>query len=275
MATDSDIVITSIHNPSIRRARSLLGRKGRREERAFLVEGFRAVGDMLAAGARPEVIFFLDGAEERAWASMHLGVPMHPVSTDVLASLSDVPHPQGVVAVVPIDSLASRPRHDVWQEALILIADGISDPGNLGTLVRSAAGAGVTRILLSPRTVDPFNPKCVRAAMGAHFLVSLHTTTFGQIAQAVEPLPVVAVADAAGESTYDTVDWTRPAAIVVGSEAFGPSPEIMALATAYVRIPLVRGLESLNAGVAGSLLVLEAARQRRLVSANHQPFRES
>jgi TrmH family RNA methyltransferase len=85
----------------------------------------------------------------------------------------------------------------------------------------------------------------------------------------------VAVADAGGKATYDAVDWARPAAIVVGSEAVGPSPEIMALATAYVCIPLARNLESLNAGVAGSLLVLEAARQRRLASTNQQPDRET
>ena len=275
MAFNSGTVITSTHNPSIRRARSLLRRKGRREERAFLVEGFRAVSDMLAAGARPEIVFVCDGAEGRAWGALHRDLPVRLVSAEVFASLSDVPHPQGISAVVPMDAVADTPRHDVWREALILVADGVSDPGNLGTLLRSAAGAGVTQVLLSPRSVDPFNPKCVRAAMGAHFLVSLRQDTPGQIAEAVAPLPVVAVADAAGEATYDAVDWTRPSAIIVGSEAFGPTAEIMALATAYVRIPLARHLESLNAGVAGSLLVLEAARQRRLASVSQPLFRET
>ena len=275
MASDSGTVITSVHNPTIRRARSLLRRKGRRQERAFLVEGVRAVSDMLAAGASPEVIFVRDGDEERAWASLHHEVPIRLVSAEVFASLSDVPHPQGISAIVPMDAVPDAPRHDVWREELILVADGVSDPGNLGTLLRSAAGAGVTHVLLSPRTVDPFNSKCMRAATGAHFLVSLRQDTIGHIAETLALMPVVAVADAGGEVTYDDVDWARPCAIIVGSEAFGPSPEIMALATAYVRIPLARGLESLNAGVAGSLLVLEAARQRRLASVNQQPFRES
>lgn len=276
MAPQSGPVITSTHNPGIRRARSLLRRKGRYEERAFLVEGRRAVADVIAAGVKLEAVYVRDSGEDRAWStSLPPGLPVRFVSAEVLASISDVPHPQGVVAVVPMDAVSQEARHDVWRQDLVLVADGVADPGNLGTLLRTAAGAGVSLVLVSPRTVDPFNPKCVRAAMGAHFLVGVRRASLNDIGELLERIPLVAVADAAGEVDYADVDWRQPCAIVVGSEAFGPQAYITGLATAYVRVPLARNLESLNAGVAGSHLVLEAARQRRHASEGLQSVQES
>lgn len=260
-------VITSLHNPAIKRARSLLRRKSRYEERAFLVEGMTAVADAMAAGAMPEMVFVRDGNSELEWASRHTRATLvRVVTSEVLASLTEQPHPQGVIAVFPMDAVSDRPRHDVWSQDLVLVADAISDPGNLGTLIRSAAAAGVTLILVSPNSVDPFHPRCLRAAMGAHFLVSIRQASFEEISALVRELPLVLVADASGDLVYGEVDWTQPCAIVIGSEATGPTEAAMRLATAYVRIPLARNLESLNAGVAGSLLLLEAAQRRRHAS---------
>ncbi|MDQ3653855.1 MAG: RNA methyltransferase [Chloroflexota bacterium] len=265
-------VITSVHNPGIKQARALLRRKGRMEERAFLVEGARAVRDMLAAGVTPSLLYvratpgdriFLDDADPRC--------PVRFVSPDVFGGLSDVPHPQGIVAVVPMSAVTSAPRFDVWREDLILVADGVRDPGNLGTLLRSAAGTGVTEVLVTPNSVDPFNPKCVRSAMGAHFLISLRQLSWEPLFEHLAAVPVIVVADANGADEYDKVPWTRSCAIVVGSEAHGPNERVIELATAYVRIPLARSLESLNAGVAGSHMVLEAARQRRFAASVQEP----
>jgi TrmH family RNA methyltransferase len=260
-------VITSIHNPAIKRARSLLRRKGRHEERAFLVEGMTSIADAMATGAMPETIFVRDGQTERSWADRHAAqAGIRLVTAEVLASLTEQPHPQGVIAVFPMAAVSDQPRFDTWTNDLVLIADAIADPGNLGTLIRSAAAAGATLVVVTPNSVDPFHPRCVRAAMGAHFLISIRQPTYGEIDDLVAPLAMVTVADAGGDHSYDEMDWTQPCAIVIGSEATGPTGTIECLATAYVRIPLARNLESLNAGVAGSLLLLEAAQRRRHAS---------
>jgi RNA methyltransferase, TrmH family len=257
--------ITSIHNPAIKRARSLLRRKGRIEERAFLVEGVRAVRDVLAAGVIPERVYVRDAPEDLVTADgLPSELPIRLVTPAVLASISDVPHPQGIIAEVRIDAIDTNPKHDVWDASFVVVADGIRDPGNLGTLLRSAAGAGVTEVLVTPESVDPFNPKCVRAAMGSHFLVSITEVTFDQLVHRLAGIPLVAIADANGDLTYDEPDWTQPCAVVVGGEAFGHHAEVTRLASANVRIPLARNLESLNAGVAGSHVILEVSRQRRL-----------
>jgi TrmH family RNA methyltransferase len=273
LRVDALDVITSVHNPGIRQARSLLRRKGRSEERAFLVEGTRAVSDMLAADVIPSMLYIRATPEDQALIdTIDPPCPVRLVSADVFSGLSDVAHPQGIVAVVPMDCVDSEPRHDVWDTPLILVADGVRDPGNLGTLLRSAAGAGVTEVLITPNSVDPFNPKCVRSAMGAHFLVSLQQLRWEPLIEHLSRLSVIVIADASGADVYDAVEWTESCAIVIGSEAFGPSEALAPLATAYVRIPLARNLESLNAGVAGSHVVLEAARQRRLAASLQEPI---
>ncbi len=267
MHSDIFDVITSVHNPGIKQARSLLRRKGRSEERAFLVEGVRAISDMLGAGVVPSVLYVRDTPEDLALVDdIEPRCPVRAVSPAVFGGVSDVPHPQGLIAVVPMLAVTSEPRFDVWPDHLILVADGVRDPGNLGTLLRSAAGAGVTEVLVTPNSVDPFNPKCVRSAMGAHFIISLRQLTWEPLIERLASVSVVVVADANGNDAYDAVPWTRPCAVIIGSEAHGPDDRATGLATAYVRIPLARNLESLNAGVAGSHLVLEAARQRRLAA---------
>ena len=231
------------------------------------MEGVRAVSDMLQAGVEPTQLFVRAEPEDEAiLEQLNVSCPVRMATSDVLATLSDVPHPQGFIAVVPNDAVSWAPMHDVWADDLVLVADGVRDPGNLGTLLRSAAGAGITQVLVTPNSVDPFNPKCVRSAMGAHFLVSLQQVTYEQAIGQLQSLPVIAVADAEGDMDYDAVAWSEPCAIIVGSEAFGPNAALSEIATAYVRIPLARNLESLNAGVAGSHLVLEAARHRRLAA---------
>lgn len=270
MPSDSAGIITSIHNPSIKRARSLLRRKRRHEERAFLIEGIRSVADVIEAGVAPEVVFARVESGGHDWANtLDERVPVRFVSAEVLASISNVVHPQGVVAVVGMDAMPALPIHDPWTADLVMVVDGVADPGNLGTLVRSAAAAGVSELLVSPESVDPFHPKCIRAAMGAHFRTCLKQVTIPEIVSRIERLPLVVIASANGDQAYDKVDWRQPCAIVVGSEAFGPRSSVSALATAYVRIPMARDLESLNAGVAGSLLAFEAARHRRHASLDH------
>ncbi|MBA2247235.1 MAG: RNA methyltransferase [Chloroflexia bacterium] len=255
--------IEGLRNPLIRRVRSLLRRKARYEERAFLVEGARAVGDMTAAGITALVTLVRDSEDDLALIDLAGSSPVRLVAPRLFDELTDLPHPQGILSVVSMDDLPDGSVDTDDGPELLLIADGMRDPGNLGTLFRSAAGAGVSAIWLTPDTVDPFNPKCVRAAMGSHFRVGVRRASEQELRDRIADLDVVAVADAQGDVSYDEIYWTRASAIIIGGEAFGPTAVIRTLATANVRIPLARDIESLNAGVAGSLLIFEAARQRR------------
>ncbi len=256
-------IITSSSNSVIKRARSLLRRKGRYEERAFLVEGARAVFDAFAAGCTVEVVLLrADPGMRDLGGRLPAGVSTRSVEPRVFDGISDVIHSQGILAIVSMDALPhSRPKPDVVP--LLLVVDAVLDPGNLGTLLRSAAGGGVSEVLVTPETVDPFNPKCVRAAMGAHFRIPLVGASVEEVSHRVRTTPTVALADAGGSVDYAEVDWTGPGTIIVGGEAAGASEAIRSCATVTVRIPLSGGVESLNAGVAGSLLIFEAARQRR------------
>jgi TrmH family RNA methyltransferase len=254
--------IQSPHNPTLKYVRSLQSRKTRQLERAFVVEGMRAIRDALAAGAAPMLLltrdgvrFLTDGLDPRLLSRAKQAV----VASTAFAGLTDTVSPQGVLAVFPFPDLPLP----ATRSPLYLLLDRVSDPGNLGTLLRSAAGAGVTAVYLSPETVDPFNPKAVRAGMGAHFRVPLRTLTDPDFALIDAACPLRVLADAAVALPYDALDWTQPAALIVGSEASGPSEEWRTWATKRVAIPLAAEVESLNAAVAGSIILFEAARQRR------------
>lgn len=229
-----------------------------------MLEGARAVGDAFAQGLSPRVLVVRADQTDECVPVVPPEVPVRVLNVQLFNDLAGTEHPQGILAVMPLPDLP-RPTSSA---RLTLVADRVRDPGNLGTLVRSAAAGGVDEILIADDTVDPFNPKVVRAGMGAHLRVPIHHLDEDALADAMRRHDVVAVADAEGDEAYDRIDWTRSAAIVVGGEAEGVSWLSSQLATVTVRIPLDRGIESLNAGVAGSLLIFEAARQRRLAAAN-------
>lgn len=253
-------MLTSAANPAIKRIRSLQRRKFRWQERAFVVEGVRAVQDVLAAGIEPETIVLREHAE----FALPDGIfpVVRRVSADVFDGLTEVAHPQGVLAVVPMQPEAPLP--DVSTNPLVVYLDGVRDPGNMGTLFRSAAGAGVSHLIIGPECVDPYHPKAVRAAMGAHLRIASSCANSGEFADYCREFPVIALADAGGNALYDSVSWQLASVMIVGGEAFGPTPESREVANVIVSIPLANGVESLNAGVAGSLLMFEAARQRRI-----------
>ena len=255
-------VITSAANPAIALVRSLARRDRRVAEGAFVVEGRRAVHDALQTGAVPRLLLVRQD-EPESWRDLPLPAAVHPrvVERRLFDRLSDVQTPQGILAVFPFPSLA-RVQDD--PAPLALVVDRLRDPGNLGTLLRSAAGAGVNAVYLSPETVDPWNPKVVRAGMGAHFRVPLIMLDVATLDELRQYLPRRVVASAAATRPYDASDWTGAAALVIGGEAEGVGPEMEAWATEEVGIPLDHGVESLNAAMAGTVILFEAARQRRL-----------
>ncbi|HLU08834.1 MAG TPA: RNA methyltransferase, partial [Oceanobacillus sp.] len=142
------------------------------------------------------------------------------------------------------------------------ILDNLRDPGNMGTILRTAAAAGVEVVLLSPGSVDAYNPKVLRGGMGAHFRIPVLEASWTRIAVYCRDLTVY-LADMQGDVTYDAADWQQAWALIIGSEAHGESEEASALARQRVYIPMVSETESLNAAVAAGIILFEAARQRR------------
>jgi RNA methyltransferase, TrmH family len=254
-------MITSTQNERIKHVRSLVRRRARQREGRFVVEGTRLVEEVVRAGIRPALLLYT-----QAWAETPAGQRLRPsllpaeeggwlVSDAVLAACAHTETPQGVLAVVPFVSLSPRP-------GLILVLDRLRDPGNLGTTLRSAEAAGVGEVILSPGTVDLYNPKAVRGAMGAHFRLPVTSLNWPAIAERLAGRAVW-LADAGGEVAYDAVDWTQPVALIVGGEAAGAGEKASALATGRVCIPMAGGAESLNAAMAATVILFEAARQRR------------
>lgn len=257
--------ITSLDNSRVKEARSLQRKRRRVAANACLVEGVRLVQDAWQAGAVFRRLFFVADPDQVSPEIAGLVAEMASAGVETLActgpvfqSLADTVTPQGIAGVVTLPDLPLPPKPD-----LCLILDGIGDPGNAGTLLRTAEAAGVDMVLLAPDSVDAFNPKVVRAGMGAHFRLPIRQCEdWPQLLTFLPPGLPLFVADAGGELAYDQVDWTQPAGLILGSEATGPSPDAQKTGRA-IRIPMCGDTESLNAGVAGAVILFEAARQRR------------
>jgi len=258
------MTITSSHNPKIKLIRALAGRaKERRENGAFLAEGVRLVEEAFSAGWNFKFVFYTDDMSQRGLdlvqALTAKGVDVEPVVENVLQSVTETETPQGILAVLaldPPDSLQLPANPD-----FILIPDQIRDPGNLGTLLRTAAAAGVQAVLIPPETTDPFAPKVVRAGMGAHFRLPILSKTWNQLREQLDGMSVY-LSDAEGEKSCWEADFTRPTALVIGGEADGASAQARSLATEMICIPMPGKMESLNAGAAGAVLMYEVVRQR-------------
>lgn len=257
-------MITSKDNSRVKDARKLHERRHRLERRQLLIEGVRLVADAWRSGVRPELVFY-DGQDAargtaQEWVEMldGSGVECLACSTAVFASLSDTITPQGIAAVVPLVEIAPPA-----QPTLALVLDRLADPGNAGTLLRTAEAAGVEIVIFGPQTVDPYNDKVVRAGMGAHFRLPLRTCADWQSVQDSLPATIpFYLAEAQGSMVYDAVDWRQPSALIVGGEAEGASPQARSRARS-ITIPMIGQVESLNAAMAGAVILFEAARQRR------------
>lgn len=260
-------MITSTHNPKLQRLRALTGRRQEREQaRAFVTEGVRLTEEALLAGWTPELVLYSAELSERGLALLEQfrqrGAEVEETLPRLLQSASDTETAQGIAAVFAMRSLPLPERAD-----FVLVADAVRDPGNLGTLLRSAAAAGVQAVLLAPGSADAFSPKVLRAGMGAHFRLPLAALSWEEIAafcQAKGDTPSlnVLIAEAEEGRSCWTLDLTQPLALVVGGEAEGASTSARGMADGLVRIPMPGKSESLNAAVAASILLFEVVRQR-------------
>ncbi len=255
-------MITSPQNPKLKLVRALMGRaRERRAAGAFVAEGIRLVEEALQAEwpfrfvlARPQLSergqILLDRLRRQQ-------IEVEIISEALLDTLSDTRTSQGILAVLALAG-KTPPRSG---PDFVLIADRIRDPGNLGALLRTGAAAGVQAVFLPPETTDAFSPKVVRAGMGAHFRLALHSLTWPEIQRAVAGLNVY-LAEANGQRVCWQADFRSPLALIVGNEAEGPSQQARAIASETISIPMPGGIESLNAAIAGAILMFEVVRQR-------------
>lgn len=256
-------MITSSSNSKVKYVRKLQNSKSvRHGERRLVLEGVRLVEEVVRAGLIPTLVLYTEALaqESRGKALLAalggLGAPCARVSESVMESCSDTVTPQGILAVLPFPDLApSEPP------TLVLIVDRLQDPGNLGTVLRTALAAGVEQVLLAPGTVDFSNPKVVRSAMGAHLWLPIQHADWDTIAETVSGCAVW-LAAAGGGRCYTEVDWTHPAALILGSEAHGAGERAHSLTEARVSIPIEPVVESLNAAVAAAVILFEVVRQR-------------
>jgi TrmH family RNA methyltransferase len=229
------------------------------------VEGTELVRTALAAGAVPESLFVAaEGAGDPAVGAVAAevashGIRVYDLAPGVLARVADTVTPQPVVGVFPMvhADLAAV----AGDGTLVVVLDGVRDPGNAGTVLRSADAAGVDAVVFGGRSVDPYNPKTVRSSAGSIFHVPLAVepdtasalTTLGDLGYR-------ALGAAVGGDEYTAVDWNRPTAIVLGNEAAGLDPTLEL--DGSVGIALSGRAESLNVGVACAVLCFEARRRR-------------
>jgi TrmH family RNA methyltransferase len=254
-------MITSAHNPRLKFIRALAGRpKERREAGAFLAEGVRLVEDAFNAGWPFQFALYSEETSRRGKKLVEqlqaAGVDVEEVKAEVLRSAGETESNQGIVAALKLVDLPIPTALN-----FVLIPDQIRDPGNLGTLIRSAAAAGAQAVFIPPETVDPFAPKVVRAGMGAHFRLPICCLSWQEISAQLNSLTSF-LADAQGQTSCWGADFRQPLALIVGGEADGASEPARNLANIVVNIPMPGKIESINAGVAGAVLMFEVVRQR-------------
>ncbi|MBE3099464.1 MAG: RNA methyltransferase [Planctomycetes bacterium] len=256
-------MITSVQNPRVKSVRGLQAKKRAREqEQAFVIEGLHLAREAVAAEAAARLVLYTEDLDARGRGLVNslakLGAETEAVSPAVMAACSGTETPPGLIAVIQVPELRPPSPLD-----LALVLDGLSDPGNLGTMLRTALAAGVQLVLLTGGTVDPYNPKVVRAAAGAHFHLPVQTVVPGDLPASVEGLDLW-LAEARTGTPHARVDWRSPCALIIGSEAHGPSEAVRALPARRVHIPTAWPTESLNAAAAAAVLLFEIARQRGL-----------
>ena len=254
-------MLTSIKNPKIAAAVRLKKRAFREEDRCFLVEGAQGVGEALERPGDLRSLYVLDELDPLAVRARQTGVEVHAVSVDVMGKLTSTVTPQGIVGVSPfldvgIDSLSV--------DGCIAILHEVRDPGNAGTVLRSADAAGADGVVFTASSVDPYNPKTVRSSAGSIFhLPIVRGEDTGSSVQTSRDrgLQVLAM-DGRGDQDLYTVDLSIPTAFVFGNEAHGLPEEILATADARVRVPHRGKAESLNLAAAATVCLFEWARRR-------------
>lgn len=256
-------MITSTSNSQMKHIIQLNKKaKTRYEQRVFVVEGIKMQQEIPREQIQKIYVSesFLQNTKK---LELLKGYSYEVVSDHVFQGISDTKTPQGILCLVrmpeySLDDLLGENAH-------LLILEDIQDPGNLGTMLRTGEGAGITGVIMSRGTVDIFHPKVIRSTMGSLFRVPFYIAEDlpGTIHTIKERGVVVYAAHLKGSVPYDKVEYTGPCGFLIGNEGNGLSGEIASLADTYIRIPMEGKVESLNAAIAAALLMYEVNRQRR------------
>lgn len=265
------LYIESVSNPKVKIWSTLKTRKGRQSQGIFLAEGPHLVEEALQSSTRVTAVL-IDVGSDHNWENIinvadngHIAI--FNLSPQAFAAVSDTVSPQGILALVGLPEAAANQAITAKYPRQSLVLDGVQDPGNVGTLLRTAEAFGVSEVCCGSQAADPFSPKVVRASMGGVFRLSLPvTSSTAYVAgwRATWPGGQVVVGDLASTLPCHSCDFTRPSLIVIGSEAHGPADELLTMADTKVRIPMESPVDSLNAAVAGSIVLYESYRQQQV-----------
>jgi RNA methyltransferase, TrmH family len=268
--------LTDAHAPRLKAARRLTKRAFRERERSFLAEGPQAVAEAFSHGARVTDLFVTVPARARhhdlVAAIADAGIPVHTVSGEVMSELAQTVTPQGLLAVcafVDVPLAAVAPPGEPAPPLVALLAN-VRDPGNAGTVLRTADAAGARAVIFADASVDPYNGKCVRASAGSLF--HLPVVAGARLAEAVAAmraagLRIVAADGRAGRSLDDPAVQDRlgePTAWMFGNEAWGLPAELVALADEPIAVPIYGKAESLNLAAAAAVCLYASARAQRV-----------
>jgi TrmH family RNA methyltransferase len=264
--------VSSGQNTLVKDLRKALSQGEPTEAGYLAVEGVRMIEEAIRSGLRFQAVFFSEAGS--AHASRLLPQIASQVETlllpdEVFLSAASTESPQGVAALVRLRPHKLEDLLESGPDPLLVGVAGIQDPGNLGTIIRSAEAFGARAVLLGEKTVSHFNPKAVRGSAGSLFREPLIRLKLGESIPALkrQGVRVLTTSSHKGKPLQEA-DFTGPAMIVVGNEGAGVPPEILSLADELVTIPHSPRVESLNAGIAASILLYEAARQRQTPTAD-------
>lgn len=271
------MIITSAANPRVKAWSALLTKRGRDEQSAFLLEGVHLIQEALRSQAKVQAVLYavdrelpqeLETYRSGAMAEEGRRIEWVGVSEAILGKCTETKTPQGVVAV------CAKPAHDALvflrhTSALVVAVDGVQDPGNLGTIIRTADAAGATGVLLGQGTVDLYNPKTVRSTMGSLFHLPVAECDLKELlpAAAGQGIRLVGTRLDARRHCYE-LDLRQPVWFLVGNEGSGLSPELAAYVNEDIIIPMPGQAESLNVAMATGILLYEAVRQRHYAVQN-------
>ena len=255
--------ITSRTNARVKQLRAAFAGNPRLAGGLVGIEGATMLQEAVRSGMELKAVFVSQSYEAPRWIGSHVEVVR--LGEGVFESATDTRTPQGIAALIEPPAWELE---DVLREAakmgppLLLIAAGLQDPGNLGTLIRTAEAFGASAVLTTPGTVSAWNAKALRSSAGSVFRVPVVQVPVLKLRELRGVKVLAAVAEDAGSVPVTQVDLTAGCALLIGNEGRGLTPELLALADARITIPMPGPVESLNAAVAGSLLLYEAARQR-------------
>ena len=259
-------MVTCTSNVQIKESTALLKKsKERKEKKAFVIEGRKMFEEICQDKSRVVKAYFSESYVKEQYAGKELpGIPYEVVADSVFDAMAETVTPQGVLAIVKMPEYSLEEM--IENAGTLILLENLRDPGNLGTIIRTAEAAGVSGVILSKESVDIYNPKVIRSTMGAVYRVPfLYVDDFMALLQDLRQQDVrLLAAHLKGQKTFDKADYSGKVGILIGNEANGLSEEASELANEKVLIPMAGSVESLNAAIAAALLMYEAFRNQKL-----------